>query len=896
MTEKEQKQDPEDRAENIEQKEEEIKLKKNKEDLPIEKISEIVIEEEMKTSFLNYAMSVIVSRALPDVRDGLKPVHRRILYAMSEMGMYHNKPFKKSARIVGEVLGKYHPHGDSAVYDTMVRMAQDFSLRYPLVNGQGNFGSIDGDSAAAMRYTEARLKKMAEEMIADIDKNTVNFMPNFDGSLKEPTVLPAKLPNLLINGSAGIAVGMATNIPPHNVGEIIDGIIEIIDDPEVELKELIEHIKGPDFPTGGFICGKGGILSAYKYGRGKIIVRAKIELEENKNKRKLVVKEIPYMVNKTNLITQIADLVRDKKIIGISDLRDESDREGMRIVIELKKDANSQVVENQLYKYTTMQTTFGVILLALDNNEPKVMNLKQILEKYKDHRIEVITRRTQFELDKAEKRAHILEGLIIALNNIDEAIKLIKASKSTNIAIGLLKDRFELTEAQGKAILEMKLQKLTNMEQGKIREEHTQLLNLIEEFKEILASRQKVLDIIKKELIELKEKYNDERKTQFIEGDDTLIEYEDMIKEEKMVVTATHAGYIKRTPLNIYKQQKRGGRGIIATGTKEEDFVEHLFVASTHSYILFFTDKGQVHWLKVYQIPEASRQARGKAIVNLLTNIRKGEKVTAMLKVKEFDDSHNIVMATKKGIIKKVNLKAFSRPRRGGIRGITLDDDDHLINVEMTDGKRQIILGTKKGMAIKFKEIDVRAIGRTGRGVRGIKLRKKDEVVGMEIATDKKTLLTITENGYGKQTPLKDYRLINRGGIGVINIKTNERNGDVVTIKSVYPDNDIMFISHKGIIIRTPVSGISTIGRNTQGVRIMRLAEDDIVVAAAKIINEERDPADTDVTKDTEEEQEEKELAEENPEEKEELGDVDIKDEHEEEEKKISEENKEIKE
>ena len=856
------------------QEEEKIELQKNKHDLPIESISKQVIEDEMRSNFLNYAMSVIVSRALPDVRDGLKPVHRRILFAMNDMGMQYNKPFKKSARIVGEVLGKYHPHGDTAVYDTMVRMAQDFSLRYPLIDGQGNFGSIDGDNPAAMRYTEARLKRISDEMLTDIDKNTIDFKPNFDGSLKEPSVLPSKLPNLLINGSAGIAVGMATNIPPHNVCEIIDGTIAIIDNPEIEFEELIEHVKGPDFPTGGIICGKQGIKQAYKYGRGKVRVKGKTSIETVNNRQAIIVTEIPYMVNKTNLINQIADSVREKKITGIHDLRDESDRDGMRIVIELKKDANNQVIENQLFKLTSMQTTFGIILLALDNNEPKVLTLKHILEKYIIHRRIIIRRRTEFELDKAEKKCHILEGLIVALDNIDEIIKLIKASKSGEVALGLLEERFELSKIQSQAILDMKLQKLTNLEQNKIKEEHAEIIELIAELKEILADEQIILRIIKKELNEVKEKYSDDRKTVLSELEDEDIEYEDLIKEEEMVVTVTHAGYIKRTPLNIYKQQKRGGKGIIATGTKEEDFVENLFVSSTHDYILLFTSSGKVHWLKVYQLPEASRQSKGKAMINLI-ELDENEKVTTVVKIKQFDSKHNLIMATKQGVVKKVNLRAFAKPRKGGIRAITLDEKDHLINVELTDGEREIILGTKNGMAIKFREKDVRAIGRVGRGVRGIKLKKDDEVIGMEIATEKKNLLTITENGYGKQTPLPEYRLINRGGSGVINIRTTERNGKVVAIKSIYPDNDVMFISIKGIIIRTPVSGISTIGRNTQGVRIMKLSSDDYVVSAAKIINEDRDPTDTDIEK----EEIDNKLSEE---EKEDLGDIELRDEVEE--------------
>lgn len=1240
-----------------------------------EKIAQKEIEEEMRASYLDYAMSVIVGRALPDIRDGLKPVHRRILYAMYEMGMFHNKPYKKSARIVGEVLGKYHPHGDTAVYDAMVRMAQDFSLRYKLVNGQGNFGSVDGDPPAAMRYcvtgdtlvvtenglipigeftnkeginikilskdrkihkaskwfdsgehptlkvttnkgytiqgsynhplltltadtfgkpifmwktldkinegdilvldrsnkalwpknelnikpyfprqrtnrtkirilpktltqdfafilgalcsegtisenkiefcnsdrvfidkfkeawektfpdstlhkfdrkpssygkrdysrlechccytidflknlglaavkskykilpktilespknisatflrsyfegdgsisysrkmielsccsaseqllkelqilllrfgidafkrfdkyknvhklyirgkrntlkfykqigfigeiknkklefvilnykkdsslfdyvpfisdyirqkvgysefiekhnfdryssmeqnyqelsaimlqktgedvtsmfeyfltydylfekvvkveeagiskvysikvesdchsfvangfinhnTEAKLSKLSEEMLVDIDKETVNFQPNFDGSLKEPTILPAKLPNLLINGTTGIAVGMATNIPPHNMGEVISAIISLIDNKDVSIKELMNHIKGPDFPTGGIIKGKGGIKQAYETGYGKIITKARVKTEEYKGKERIIISEIPYLVNKAGLIESMAELVREKIINGISDIRDESDREGMRIVIELKKDANTDVVLNQLFKHTRLQVSFGVINLTLVNDVPKVLNLKQMLECYVEHRKEVVTRRTRFELKKSEERAHILKGLITAIDDIDNVIKKIKASKDVETAKNVLMQDYRLTEIQAKAILDMRLQKLSSLEREKIKQEHTDLLKLIKELKEILASEQRILDIIKKELSELKEKFADSRRTEITEEEEEEIEMEDLIKEEDMVVTITHAGYIKRLPINAYKQQQRGGKGVIATGKKEEDFVEHLFVASTHAYMLFFTNQGRVYWMKVYEIPEASRQAKGKAIINLI-RMAPGEKITAFMPVREFDEKHFLILATKKGIIKKTSLDAYSKPRKGGIIAINLEKGDELVNALLTDGNKKIILATKRGMAVKFHEKDARPIGRASKGVRGITLKENDSLVDIVIAEDDKTLLTVTENGYGKRTKISEYRLINRGGVGVINIQTTPRNGTVVSVKSVSQDDEVMLISQSGIIIRMPVQGISVIGRNTQGLRLMKLGENDRVVACAGIIAE----------------------------------------------------------
>lgn len=802
------------------------------------KIVNQLIEEEMERSYLDYAMSVIVGRALPDVRDGLKPVHRRILFAMNDMGMHHNKPFKKCARIVGEVLGKYHPHGDIAVYDSLVRMAQDFSLRYMLIDGQGNFGSIDGDSPAAMRYTECRLAKIAEEVIADIDKETVDFIPNFDGSLKEPIVLPSKIPNLLVNGSSGIAVGMATNIPPHNLKEIADGVVALIDNPNISIEQLMEIIKGPDFPTSGIILGTNGIKECYLTGRGKITVKARAVIEEHKERHKIIVTEIPYQVNKSMLVEEMADCVKDKRIQGISDIKDESNREGIRIAIDIKRDANSNLVLNQLFAYTRMTTTFGAIMLALVNNEPLTLNLKQMLDEYLKHRKIMVRKRTEFDLKKAQEKAHILEGLIIALNHIDEVVRKIKASKTVEIARDMLMADYDLSEMQAKAILDMKLQRLSSMEQEKIREEHKGLLALIEELKLILASEQRILAIIKDELSELKEKYGDARKTaiELVEGEDELI-IEDLIKEENVVVTISHAGYIKRIPAETYKSQNRGGRGVMAAGTREEDFIENLFIASTHSHILFFTNKGNVHWLKVHRIPEASRQAKGTAIINLIP-LEKDEKIAAFVQVREFDDKHYLVLATKDGTVKKTNLIEYSRPRQGGIIAITLDEGDNLVNAVLTDGEKQIMLATKNGLAIKFHEEDARPIGRTSKGVRGIMLKDKDEVMGMELARDDKTLLTVTENGYGKRTMISEYRAISRGGVGVINIQCTERNGCVASIKAVEEEDEIMLLSKKGIIIRCPAKDISVIGRNTQGVKLMKLEEGDKVVGAAKVIKE----------------------------------------------------------
>ncbi|HDD70573.1 MAG TPA: DNA gyrase subunit A [Candidatus Woesearchaeota archaeon] len=794
-----------------------------------------VIDQEMKQSYLAYSMSVIVGRALPDVRDGLKPVHRRILYAMNDMGMLHNKPFKKSARIVGEVLGKYHPHGDAAVYDSLVRMAQSFSLRYPLIDGQGNFGSIDGDSAAAQRYTEARLKKMAEELLADIDKDTIDFIPNYDNSLKEPSVLPSKAPNLLINGSSGIAVGMATNIPPHNLKEVCKGAIELINNPDITFKQLADTIKGPDFPTGGVILGRKGIKEAYETGKGKIKVRAKTSIEEAKSKQRIVVEEIPYMVNKAHLIEQIANLVNEKKIQGISDIRDESDQKHpVRIVIELKKGVNSDVVLNQLYAHTRMQETFGVIMLALVNNEPKILNIKELLQEFLNHRKTVVIRRTKFELKQAEARAHILEGIITALDHIDDIVDFLKKSKNAAEAkTGLMTD-YKFSEKQAQSILDMKLQKLTSLEQEKLRNEHKNLLELIEKLRKILSDEKEIWGIIKEELTALAEEYGDERRTQITDVEAEKISEEELIKEEENVVTMTHAGYVKRLPRDTYKSQKRGGKGIIATETREEDFVEKLFTASTHDYILFFTNKGKVHWLKVYQIPETGRYARGTSIVNLI-ELGKDERITALVPVSKFDEDKYLFMATRKGTVKKTQLSNFSSPRRGGIVALGLNEGDSLINVLLTTGKDQIILATKKGMAARFSEDNVRPMGRTAFGVIGIKLKGEDEVVGAVVADETKTILTVTEKGYGKRTPIKDYRLIARGGVGVINIKITEKNGNVVGIAEVSDEDDIMFITQAGVLLRSKAKEISVIGRNTQGVRVMRLHENDKLVSLAKI-------------------------------------------------------------
>ncbi|MBI2545637.1 DNA gyrase subunit A [Candidatus Woesearchaeota archaeon] len=794
------------------------------------------IEDEMRQSYLDYAMSVIVGRALPDARDGLKPVHRRILYGMYDLGMFHNKPFKKSARIVGEILGKYHPHGDTAVYDALVRMAQDFSLRYPLIDGQGNFGSVDGDSPAAMRYTECRLTKAAEELLQDIDKETVAFSPNFDGSLEEPVVLPAKLPNLLINGSSGIAVGMATNVPPHNVAEICEGVIALIDKPELNVQELMQLVKGPDFPTGATIAGRNGIQAAYTHGRGKIIVKSRVKTEKVKNREQLIVEEIPYMVNKAQLIEQIADLVNHKVIAGITDIRDESDRDGMRIVLELKTGAHADVVLNQLYKHTRMEESFGIIMLALVDGQPKILGLKALLHEFVKHRQTVVRKRTSFDLDKAEKRAHLLEGLLIALKNIDEVIKLIKKSKAVEDARNTLITRFMLSVEQSTAILEMRLQRLTSLEQEKILEEHRALLKTIAELKAVLASEQKILGIIKREMKEAKEIYGDSRKT-VISGEEIELEMEDLIANEENVITISNDGYIKRLQVDVYKKQRRGGRGVIAATTKEEDTIRYLLTTNTHNYLLFFTNTGRVYWLKAWQVPEAGRQAKGTAIVNLL-QMGKDERIATLLAIKDFNKGF-LVFATKKGVIKKAAVELFANPRKTGIAAISLDADDALVNVELTDGSQQLVIATAQGQAIKFQEQDVRSMGRSAAGVIGIKLRKNDYVIGMEPADDSKTLLTITEHGYGKRSEISDYRLISRGGSGVINIICSERNGKVVEIKAADDNDEILLISRKGIAIRIMAKDISVIGRNTQGVRLMKLEEGDTLVAATKILKEQ---------------------------------------------------------
>ena len=803
------------------------------------KIIERNIETEMKTSYIDYAMSVIVSRALPDVRDGLKPVHRRILYAMYEDGITSDKPYRKCANTVGSVLGRYHPHGDSSVYDAMVRMAQDFSLRYMLIDGHGNFGSIDGDGAAAMRYTEARMAKIAETMLTDIEKNTVNFMPNYDDRLQEPTVLPAKIPTLLINGSSGIAVGMATNIPPHNLTEVINGIIKIIDEDNVTDEELMQIIKGPDFPTEGLILGTEGIREAYTTGRGKIIVRAEAEIEEmSGNKQRIIVTSLPYQVNKAKLVENIATLARDKRIEGISDLRDESDRiDRVRIVIELKRDANAQVVLNQLYKYTQMQDTFGAILLALVDGEPKILTLRQCLDHYIKHRKEVILRRTQFDLDKALARAHILEGLKIALDNIDEVINIIRSSYDD--AKERLMERFGLSDIQAQAILDMRLKTLSGLQREKIEDEYNELMKLIAYLKEILNSERLVFDIIKKELIEIKEKYGDERKTKIIPAEGEF-NVEDLIKEEQTVVALTHFGYIKRMPVDTYKSQKRGGKGITGIATREEDFVKQIFTASTHDTILFFTNKGKLYKLRGYEIPEAGRTAKGTAIVNLL-RLENGEKVSAVIPLSNFVDGKYLLMSTKEGLIKKTPLNEYNSNKKTGLLAITLKENDELIDVRLTDGEDNVVLVTSKGMCITFDEKDVRPMGRTAQGVIGIRLDKDDAVIGMEsiIVGNNATLLAITENGFGKRTELEEYRVQNRGGKGVITYKITPKTGNIIGIRIASGNEDVMLITNTGTIIRLNVKDISVLGRSTQGVTLMRTNDGGKVVSIETINSEE---------------------------------------------------------
>ena len=801
----------------------------------------VYIEEEMRESFMAYAMSVIISRALPDVRDGLKPVHRRVLYAMYDASNTSDKPYKKSARLVGDIMGKYHPHGDTAIYDTIVRMAQDFNLRYPMVDGQGNFGSIDGDNPAAMRYTEIRMTSLAEEMLTDIEKETVDFIPNYDDSLKEPAVLPSKIPNLLINGSAGIAVGMATNIPPHNLTEVIDALIATVENPDITIKQLMRYIPGPDFPTGGFIHGKEPIVQAYHEGKGIVQMRGKAFTETVKRtgKEQIVVSEIPYMVNKKRLIEQIAELVNDKKIEGIGDLRDESDREGMRIVIELKRDGVAEIIINQLYKHTQLQDSFGMNMLAIVDGKPKLLNLKDALKCFLDHRKEVVTRRTAYDLRKAEERLHILEGYRIALDNLDAVITLIRNSQDPKVAREGLMSNFALSEIQAQAILDLRLQRLTGLERDKIMEEHRETGELIARLSAILADEKEIYKIIVDELGDIKKKYGDERRTQIVDRSED-ISIEDMIVDEDMAVTISHDGYIKRNPVSLYRAQRRGGKGKIGTTTKEEDFVEYLFIASMHSYILFFTTVGKVYWIKVHELPQASRAARGKPIVNLL-NLEAGEKVSAFLSVKEFQEGRYIVFATKNGLIKKTELMAYANPRASGIRAIGLEDGDEVIGVKLTDGLQELILSTAGGQSIRFKEEQVRPTGRGTFGVVGMKLDPGDKVVSMEILTLGFAILTVAEGGYGKRTEMDEYRLQSRGGKGIITMKATDKTGRVVGVQQVTEDDQLMLISNKGKIIRMRIKDIRIIGRNTQGVRLIELEEGERVVSLARLAEKEED-------------------------------------------------------
>ena len=797
------------------------------------------IVDEMKESYLNYSMSVIVSRALPDVRDGLKPVHRRILYGMSELGSSWNRPYKKSARIVGDVLGKYHPHGDSSVYDALVRMAQGFSMRYELVDGQGNFGSIDGDNAAAMRYTESRMTKLTSEMLKDLEKETVEWSLNFDETLKEPTVLPSAVPTLLVNGSEGIAVGMATKIPPHNLVEVISGLVAVIEKETITTEEIMEHIKGPDFPTAGLIMGMDGLKQAYETGRGKIKMRARAHIETNKaGKDSIVITEVAYQTNKANLVEKIADLVRDKKIEGISDLRDESDKDGIRVVIETKRDAVPEVILNQLYKHTQLQDTFGIILLALVNGIPKIMPLKEILNHFIDFRHEIVVRRTSFELKEAEARAHLLEGLKIALDNIDEVIKIIRGSKNPAQAKEGLMNVFNLSETQSQAILDMRLQKLTGMEVEKVVTEYKEVIKTITQLKSILDSKNQRMDIIKEELLDIRNLYGDERRTEIIPVD-TDFSMEDMIAEEEVVLTITHSGYIKRTAVNTYRTQRRGGRGVQGAGSREEDFVQHLFIANTHNYMLFFTDRGKCYWLKVYDIPQGGRAAKGRAVVNLI-GCEPGEKVEAFVSVKEFDDEHFIIMATKNGIIKKTTLSAYGNPRKGGIYAIEIRENDRLIEARITDGENDILIGTREGKSIRFSEGNVRASGRKTMGVKGIRLNSKsDYVVGMLVVKREGTILVATEKGYGKRTDVIQYRTQKRGGKGVMTMRTTDKTGKMVSIMEVVDSDDLIVITDKGVLMRQPIASIRTIGRVTQGVRLVKLDEGSIISSITRVIHEE---------------------------------------------------------
>ncbi len=806
-----------------------------------EKIVPIAIEQEMKDSYISYAMSVIVGRALPDARDGLKPVQRRILYTMRELGLNPGKPYKKSAQTVGYCLGKFHPHGDVAVYEALVRLAQDFSMRYPLVDGQGNFGSVDGDTPAHQRYTEARLEPSAEALLEDIEKETVDFIPNYDESELEPRVLPATLPNLLVNGSSGIAVGMATNIPPHNLQEVAEGIVALIENPEIDVKELMKIVKGPDFPTGGRITGKQGIADAYSTGRGLIKVRAEAHIESGKGgKESIIVTEIPYQVNKATLLESIAGLVRDKKLEGIADLRDESDKEGLRVVVDLKRDANGQIVLNQLFKHTQLETTFGVILLALVGSRPKVCTLKQLMQVYLDHRKEVILRRTRFELKKAQERAHILEGLKIALAHLDAIIKLIRRSKSEEEAkAGLIKE-YKLTPVQAQAILEMQLRRLTALERSKIEEEYLALIKKISELQAILASEAKVFGLIKDELRDITKRFGDERRTQIVAAEAKELDVEDLIAEEDVVITISHSGYIKRLPVSGYRRQGRGGKGVTGGELKEEDFMEHLFVASTHDYLLCFTDKGRVFWLKVYDIPQASRQAKGKALVNLL-EVPSGEQMAAFVPVREFKEDQFLIMLTANGLIKKTSLSEYSHPRRGGIIGIGLEPGDRLIRVVLSDGHQELLLATEMGKAIRFPELQVRDMGRGAKGVKGITLTKKDKVVGMVLCRKETTVLTVTANGFGKRTPVEAYRTQSRGGKGIINLKVTKKNGEALTLLTVLDKDEVMLITQQGQLIRCPVKEIRTTGRAAQGVRLMRLGPKDTLAAVATVVPEEEE-------------------------------------------------------
>ena len=800
-------------------------------------IDTVNIKEEMKKSYLEYSMSVIVGRALPDIRDGLKPVHRRVLYGMQDLNNYYNRPYKKSARVVGDVIGKYHPHGDSAVYDTIVRMAQDFSLRYPIVDGQGNFGSVDGDPAAAMRYTEVRMTRLAQDFLADIDKETVDFQPNYDGSLVEPVVLPAVIPNLLVNGTSGIAVGMATNIPPHNMKEVCDAVIRLIEHPEADVDELMECVKGPDFPTAGFIMGRKGFMEAYRTGRGVIKLRARAFVEKiGQNRERIVVSEIPYQVNKAKLLEKMAELVKDKKIEGVSDIRDESDRDGMRIVLEVKRDALAMIILNRLYKFTQMETSFGIILLAIANGRPQILTLKEILQHFIGHRREIIVRRTLFELKRAEERAHILEGLKKALDFLDDIIELIRSSSDPKEAKSRLMVEFDFSERQAQTILEMRLQRLTGMEREKINTEYEELIKNIGRFRAILNSQALVLQLIKEEMETISQRHGDERRTEILSGVDE-IDIEDLIALEDMVVTISHEGYIKRNPISLYRAQRRGGKGLTGVKTKAEDFVEILFVASSHDYLMFFSNKGKVYWKKVHEIPEGSRMSRGKAIINLL-DLEKGERVATTLAVKNFDDGKYVVMATKNGLVKKTELSAYSRPRSVGIVALKINDDDELISVRVTNGEQDIFVCTRQGKSIRYKESGLRSMGRVASGNIGIRMDPEDELVGMEILDEGATILTVTENGFGKRTRTGEYRCQSRGGKGIFTIKTTDRNGLVVASYQVTDQDQLMIITGHGKIIRLRVADISVIGRNTQGVKLIDLAEGEKVVGVAKLMED----------------------------------------------------------